>query len=86
MVAFIKKILNERKQERQAEQDRRQELIELVNNSYKSLRVVGRGSTPRGRACLPCSSFPFWWPASWRATSIQSIPTSCTATKGNIFT
>ena len=44
MVAFIKKILNERKQERQAEQDRRQELIELVNNSSKSLRVVGRGT------------------------------------------
>lgn len=44
MVDFIKKILNERQARRQEERSRDQELINLVNNSYKSLRVVGRGT------------------------------------------
>lgn len=44
MVDFIKKILNEHQTRRQEERSRQQELINLVNNSYKSLRVVGRGT------------------------------------------
>ena len=44
MVDFIKKILNQRRQERQAAEARRQELIKLINNSYETLRVVGRAT------------------------------------------
>ena len=44
MVDFIKKILNQRRQERQAAEAQRQELIKLINNSYETLRVVGRGT------------------------------------------
>lgn len=44
MVDFLKKILNEGREKRRLERDRHQELVNLVNDSYQSLRVVGRGT------------------------------------------
>lgn len=44
MLEFIKKFRNESQEKRQKELDRRRELIQMVNDSYDSLRVVGRGT------------------------------------------
>ncbi|MDO4904573.1 MAG: hypothetical protein Q4A16_03335 [Lautropia sp.] len=54
MVDFIKKLRSEYHARRRKELQRQQELMQMVNNSYESLRVVGRGTVridPHEVAC-----------------------------------